>query len=196
LEYFGVASGLLYLFLEIKQHRAMWIVGILSSLVYVAVFFLSKVYAQMGLNTYNVLISIYGLWLWSRSRKPSPSAPEAPPAGIVYTHLDARLAAVLFIALEIIYVLIYHVLSRYTDSPVPVGDAVITTIGIVATWMLARRIIEHWFLWILADALSVYIFYTQSLYPTAFLYFCYTLLAVVGYAMWKRKGRRQAYKGS
>lgn len=60
LEYFGVLTGLLYLFLEIRQHRAMWVVGFLTSLVYVFVFFFSKIYADMGLNIYYVAISIYG----------------------------------------------------------------------------------------------------------------------------------------
>ena len=68
LEYFGVLTGLLYLFLEIRQHRAMWVVGFLTSLVYVFVFFFSKIYADMGLNIYYVAISIYGFWQWTRSK--------------------------------------------------------------------------------------------------------------------------------
>ena len=51
LEYFGVITGLLYLFLEIKQHKAMWVVGFLTSLVYVFVFLSAKIYADMGLQT-------------------------------------------------------------------------------------------------------------------------------------------------
>jgi nicotinamide mononucleotide transporter len=189
LECFGVATGLLYLFLEIRQHRGMWTVGILSSLVYVVVFFMAKVYATMGLNLYYVFISIYGLWQWSRSRT---AGGEASAAEISYTHLGGRLAGGLCVALGVVGVFIYYVLSRYTDSPVPAGDAVTTTIGIVATWMLAQRIIEHWWLWVVANGLSVYIYFTLGLYPTMFLYACYTILAVVGYYTWKKKGFRQA----
>ena len=57
LEYFGVITGLLYLFLEIKQHKGMWVVGFLTSLVYVFVFLSAKIYADMGLQTYYVGIS-------------------------------------------------------------------------------------------------------------------------------------------
>ncbi|MDR1938677.1 MAG: nicotinamide riboside transporter PnuC [Tannerellaceae bacterium] len=187
LEYFGVATGLLYLFLEIKQHRAMWVVGIVSSLVYVYVFFVSKVYATMGLNLYNVLISVYGLWQWSRRRQ-SQDGEALGVETVLYKRLTRKLAGILSLSLGLVFVFIYYVLSRYTDSPVPVGDAVITTIGIVATWMLARRIIEHWFFWIVADALSIYIYYTLALYPTMFLYLCYTILAFAGYYTWKKKG--------
>jgi nicotinamide mononucleotide transporter len=185
LEYFGVVTGLLYLFFEIKQRRAMWVVGILSSLVYVYVFFVSKVYATMGLNLYNVLISLYGLRQWSLRRK----LPDGEPASgtVLYRHLTWRLTGIILFALALIDVFIYYILSR-TDSPVPAVDAIITTIGIVATWMLARRIIEHWICWIVADALSVYMYYTLALYPTMCLYVCYTLLAFAGYRIWKKKG--------
>ena len=69
MEYFGAFSGLLYLFLEIRQHRAMWIVGILTSLFYIFVFFFSKIYADMGLNVYYVAISIYGFRKWTQGKK-------------------------------------------------------------------------------------------------------------------------------
>jgi nicotinamide mononucleotide transporter len=187
LEYFGVITGLLYLYLEIRQHRAMWVVGIVTSLVYVFVFFYSKVYATMGLNLYYVLISIYGFWQWG-GRGRVEKADAVPQETILYRHITGRQAVAVFFLLAALCLFIQYILSRYTDSTVPVGDAVITTIGIVATWMLARRIIEHWFFWIAADALSIYIYYTLNLYPTMFLYLCYTILAFVGYDRWKKKG--------
>ena len=57
--------------------------------------------------------------------------------------------------------------------------------------MLARRIIEHWFLWIAADGLCVYLYYTLNLYPTMLLYALYTLLAFAGYYTWKKKGAKR-----
>jgi nicotinamide mononucleotide transporter len=188
LEYFGVVTGLLYLYLEIRQHRAMWVVGIVTSLVYVFVFFSSKVYATMGLNLYYVLISIYGFRQWGGRGRRAQVAEAAPPETILYRHITGRQAVALLFLLAALCLFIHYILSRHTDSTVPVGDAVITAIGIVAMWMLARRIVEHWFFWIVADALSIYIYYTLALYPTMFLYLCYTILAFVGYDRWKKKG--------
>jgi nicotinamide mononucleotide transporter len=187
LEYFGVLAGLLYLLLEIKQHRAMWVVGVISSLVYVYVFFVSKVYASMGLNMYNVLISVYGFWQWSLQRR-RPDGEVVSRGTVVYRHIGLKTAAVVLSIIGLIYFLIYYVLKVHTDSPVPDVDALVTSISIVATWMLARRIIEHWIFWIMADALSVYMYYTLALYPTMLLYLCYTALAFAGYYMWKKKG--------
>lgn len=193
LEYFGVLTGLLYLLLEIRQHRAMWVVGFLTSLVYVFVFFFSKIYADMGLNIYYVAISIYGFWQWSRQNKKRlaaviPDQAPRPNEKILYRNLTLPLFTGILFAIAAIYALLYYLLHHFTDSPIPAGDAFTTAVGIVATWMLARRIIEHWIFWIIVNCVSVYLYYLRGLYPTMFLYICYALLAAVGLYTWKKKG--------
>lgn len=187
LEYFGVITGLLYLILEIKQHKAMWVVGFLTSLVYVFVFFFSKIYADMGLNIYYVAISIYGFWKWKQTDKTAIEE-KAEEKTILFRHITRSLLAGIIIAIVAIYGLIYFVLHNYTDSPIPMGDAFTTSVGIVATWMLARRIIEHWIFWVIVNFVSVYLYYLRGLYPTMFLYICYAILAIAGYFTWKKKG--------
>ena len=170
LEYFGVLTGLLYLFLEIRQHRAMWVVGFLTSLVYVFVFFFSKIYADMGLNIYYV--------------------ETAPQEVILYRNMTLRLFAGISFSIVALFALLYYVLHYFTDSPIPAGDAFTTAVGIGATWMLARRIVEHWIFWIVVNCVSVYLYYLRGLYPTMFLYICYAILAAAGLYIWKKKGIR------
>ena len=185
LEYFGVLTGLLYLFLEIKQHRAMWVVGFLTSLVYVFVFFFSKIYADMGLNIYYVAISVYGFLQWSKNRACEKSEmPSVPQDSIIYRRLTPRLFIGVSAAITVLFFLIYIILNDFTDSPIPMG------VGIVATWMVARRIMEHWLFWIVANGVSVYLYFGRELYPTMFLYICYTVLAAIGLYTWKKKGTR------
>ncbi|SRR5574344_1065486 len=191
IEYFGVLTGLLYLLLEIKQHRAMWIVGFLTSLIYVFVFFNSKIYADMGLNIYYVLISIYGFWQWTRRDKniqPQQEDNNQTKEVIIYRHPSTVLFIEICAAIIGLHAILYYILYRFTDSPIPFGDSFTTAVGIVATWMLARRIIEHWIFWIIVNFVSVYLYYLRGLYPTMFLYFCYAVLAYVGYLTWKKKG--------
>lgn len=187
-EYFGVITGLLYIWLEIKQHKAMWVVGFLSSLTYVFVFFFSKFYAVMTLNIYYVLISIYGFWLWSRQK--TTGEDETIEEGIVYRHITLPLGIGCGLIAAALFAAIYFVLNHLTDSPVALGDAFTTALSIVATWMLAHRYIEHWPCWVLINSISGYLYYSRGLYPTLFLYICLAVLAVVGYYNWKRKGRR------
>lgn len=187
-------TGLLYLFLEIRQHRAMWVVGFLTSLVYVFVFFFSKIYAYMGLNIYYVAISIYGFWQWTRKSGTGTSGTgeaAATQEAILYRNMTPRLFAGISFAILALFALLYYVLHHFTDSPIPVGDAFTTAVGIVATWMLARRIIEHWIFWIIVNCVSVYLYYLRGLYPTMFLYICYAVLAAIGLYTWKKKGIRK-----
>ena len=126
LEYFGVLTGLLYLFLEIRQHRAMWVVGFLTSLVYVFVFFFSKIYADMGLNIYYVAISIYGFWQWTRRREVETAQNgEAAPSqeAILYRNMTPLLFAGICSAILALFALLYYFLHYFTDSPIPAGDA-------------------------------------------------------------------------
>lgn len=188
LEWFGVITGVLYLLLEIKQHRAMWIVGFLTSLSYVFIFFFAKVYADMGLNIYYTGISIYGFIQWTRKGDSIPSEEIKQDETIIYRHVTPTLLAKLLLATMIIFGAIWYILSNFTDSPIPVGDAFTTSVGIVATWMLAKYIVEHWIFWVIVNSVSVYLYYLRDLYPTMFLYICYAVLSIAGWYNWKKKG--------
>ena len=185
LEYFGVLTGLLYLGLEIVQHRAMWIVGFVTSFVYIFVFFFSKFYADMSLNIYYVCISIYGFWQWHKGK----TVQEGTEVLILYRRLNIRLIWGITVVTVFLYGTLYFILSDYTDSPVSAGDTFTTALSITATWMLARRILEHWWFWVVIDGVSALLYYQRALYPTCFLFVCYGVLAIVGWINWKKKGK-------
>lgn len=160
----------------------MWVVGLVSSLVYVLVFFQNKFYADALLNLYYVVISLYGFWMWKLGK----SLSKEDETHHSYTTLTWKLTVKLSIVTVAIFSLIYFVLIKYTDSPVPIGDSVVTTLSFVATWMLTRKMIEQWFIWMFVNSLSVYLFMYKDLKPTALLYLCYGILSVVGYLKWKK----------
>ncbi len=182
LEWFGVITGLLYLFQEIRQRASMWVVGFLSSLVYVIVFYRSKFYADMVLNIYYVLMSVYGFWLWQSGKEETMETQEQE---ITYQNISWKLGAFLTLVSVTLYFGIANVLIHFTDSPIPYGDALSTAFSIVATWMVAKKFIQHWFVWMLVNAFSVYLFIWRGLYPTAILFFFYGVLSVVGFYKWK-----------
>ncbi|PLW99338.1 MAG: nicotinamide riboside transporter PnuC, partial [Marinilabiliales bacterium] len=102
---------------------------------------------------------------------------------------ESILSAISFLVL---FVLIYFILFRYTDSPVPIGDSFTTALSIVATWMLARKILEQWLLWIVINAVSLGLYIYKGLYPTSILFVFYTILAIVGYYKWKSEFNKQS----
>ena len=179
LELLGVTLSILYLFLSIKQNILLWPVGIAGALIYIVVFFQSKFYADMGLNGYYFIISIYGWISWSRAREKDKHGMAVKHVGIVRSGLLLAITLILFL-------LIGYLLDNYTDSPIPYWDALTTSGSIVATWMLTRKIIEHWIIWVIVDLISLGLYVYRGLYPTAVLFVIYTAMAVIGYIQWNR----------
>jgi nicotinamide mononucleotide transporter len=105
---------------------------------------------------------------------------------LIVTRLEKQTGLKLIAVFVILFLLMYLVLSGLTDSPVPGWDAFLTSLSIVATWMLARKIYEHWFLWIVVNIVSVMLYFTRGLYPTVVLYIVYAGMSFIGLKAWKR----------
>ncbi|MBQ9469552.1 MAG: nicotinamide mononucleotide transporter [Bacteroidales bacterium] len=180
MEIFGVVSGLLYLYLEIRQRVWLWPVGLITSAVYIYVYLAAKFYADMGLQVYYLGISLYGWYHWRHGGRGQQQA-ELP-----VSRTPAQLRPWLAAATAGLFVLLWQLLARCTDSPVPLGDALTTALSITATWMLSRKLIEHWWIWVVVDAISVGLYLYKGLYPTVVLFLFYTAMAVVGYRQWLR----------
>jgi nicotinamide mononucleotide transporter len=179
IELLGSVLSIIYLYLSIKQKASLWIFGFLCSALYVVVFFQSKFYADMSLQFYYLGVSVFGWISWKagkpENRKELPVKRTTPLSGVI----------ILLIAL-ILYFVYYFILTGYTDSPLPKADSFTTALSIVATWMLARKMIEHWWLWIIVDSVSAGLYFYKALYPTAILFVIYTIMAIIGYRQWKK----------
>ena len=198
IEIFGAVTGIIYVFLEIRQTIWLWPVGILTSAVYIWIFFTSKIYADMSLQVYYLTISILGWYWWTRGsvhRAKGTGQKEEGAKGrkggrengeLHVTRLKFRTALILAGIFVLLYTLMWFVLTRLTDSPVPVRDSFITSLSIVATWMLARKIYEHWYLWIVVNFVSAVLFLTRGLYPTVILYIVYGIMSFAGLVAWKK----------
>lgn len=180
-ELIGTISGLIYIYFEIKAKIAMWPIGILTSAFYILVFYNSKFYADMSLQVYYLIISIYGWIYWSRGNK-KDNARDLP-----IININKKMIILLASITLILFVIIAIILKQYTDSPLPYWDSFTTALSITATWMLAKKIIEQWLVWILVDIVSMGLYIYKDLFPTAILYFVFTILAFIGYVKWKQK---------
>jgi nicotinamide mononucleotide transporter len=211
IEIFGAVTGIFYVFLEIRQNIWLWPVGIITSAVYIIVFFTNKFYADMSLQGYYLAISILGWYWWLRgNRRPATadkraeerskdvvlnrkeSSLEGGQGGVSeseklqVSRLKAETGIILALVFVVLYTVMWLLLDRLTDSPVPEWDSFITSLSIIATWMLARKIYEHWYLWLAVNAASVLLFITRGLYPTVILYLIYFAMSFAGLRAWKR----------
>lgn len=181
IELLGAILGIAYVFFSIRQSILTWPVGLLTSLLYVWVFLVSKLYADMGLQLYYVVISIYGWYEWLKA-DPTDHKPA-----LTISRLQVKTGLVLGVLSLVLFGIIWYILKEYTDSTVPVSDALATALSIVATWMLARKILEHWLVWIFVDAFSIGLFLYKGLYPTVILFVVYTVMACIGFKQWRKE---------
>jgi len=180
IEVLGAVFGLLYIFLSIKQSIWCWPLGIITSAIYIIVFFNSGFYADMGLQFYYVFISFYGWYHWIFGGK------KANTKQLEITKTSFLLWIILFVINAVLFVIISYILINYTDSTIPYLDAFTTAASIVATWMLAQKKIEHWILWVVVDIVSLGLYVYKDLYATVILFAVYTILAFIGYSEWRK----------
>ena len=178
LEIFGAVTGLLYVWLEIKHRRSMWIVGIVMSVCYIVVFGVEALYASMGLYVYYLGMSLYGWFKWGAKTQQQQPKP---------VHMNVSTAWITAGLLVVVFGGVWAVLRFLTDHPAPVMDAAITTLNMVATWLLTKSILEQWLLLVVANILAIILYAHTGLWFTTGLYAVYLIASVIGYINWRRK---------
>lgn len=179
-EVLGAVLGVAYIIFSIRQSILTWVTGLATSVLYIAVFFQAKFYADMGLQFYYVGISIYGWYIWSRGN------PRDHESALPVSRVKRIFAVRAVLVTTALFAGIWAILHYCTDSPVPVMDAATTALSITATYMLARKIMEHWLIWIAVDLVSAGLYVYKDLWPTAILFLIYTIMATAGYIQWKK----------
>jgi nicotinamide mononucleotide transporter len=184
LEILGTAAGLVYVYLEIRAKIWLWPVGLFTAAVYVAVYFQHKFYADMGLQVYYAAASIYGWILWAKPGK-------ARANGLLISKAPGWLLIAYSVSVVLLTVCLGWVLDNYTDTPVAYPDAFTSALGIIGTLMLAKKYLEQWHLWILANASCIAIYLSKELYFTSFLFAVYLAMSVAGYIQWGKMYKKQ-----
>lgn len=179
LQIVGIALGLLYLWLEYKANIWLWVVGMLMPCVHCILYCKSGLYADSAMQAYYIVAGLYGLGVWLAGRKRT----EKP---LKIANIPVRLVVPLVLIYTVLHAAIYFVLVRFTDSSVPFWDAMTTAMSMVAMWLLSRKYIEQWLVWLVVDAVTVVLYIYKGIPFTAGLYMLYTSLAVVGYLRWRK----------
>ena len=177
----GIVLGLLYLWLEYRADIRLWIVGLAMPVVHGVLYYKSGLYADFSMQLVYIAAGIYGLTAWSRRSK---SQPQKAAIVIGFTPRWGWVAAAA--AYAVLHAVIYWVLVRFTDSTVPFWDSMTTALCIVAYWMLSRKYVEQWLVWLAVDAITVGLYVFKGIPVTAALYALYCVLAVAGYIRWRR----------
>ncbi len=183
IEWIAVITGLLSVWCSMKENILVYPFGIVSVLIYVYLAFNYKLYADMGVNSYYFVMSVYGWYHWKDTGGKRDQ--------IAVTVNDAREWMITVALLIISFGILVFVLMNFTDSDVPIWDALTTCFAITGMWLMARKKLENWIAWIITDIISIPLYFYKGLVLTSVQFFLFTLLALAGYLAWRKSLERE-----
>ena len=178
LEALGVIFGLLSVWFAKRESILVFPTGIISVMIYVYLCFNTRLYADMGINGYYFVMSVYGWYYWSRKDAADHQTPITRNSRTDWIWT----ISMLFISFIILSQLLLHL----TDSDVPIIDALTTAIFFVGMQLMAKKKIENWLAWIVGDFISIPLYYYKGLVLTSFQFFIFFIIAILGYISWKK----------
>ena len=185
LESTAVIFAILYLILAVKQNILCWIAGIISSVLYFFIMQKAGLYMEAYLQVFYVVMGIYGWSQWSASNASNPSF--IVNTWSKYQHM---IAISIILALSL---LSGFLLERYTDAALPFLDALVSWGAVVATYMVAKKLLENWIYWFVIDATSIFLFIERGLWLSAILFATYLVIIFFGYQSWSKVRGGQKY---
>jgi nicotinamide mononucleotide transporter len=185
LEITAVIFAILYLILAVKQNILCWIAGIISSVLYFFIMQKVGLYMEAYLQVFYVVMGIYGWSQWSASNASNPSF--IVNTWSKYQHM---IAISIILALSL---LSGFLLERYTDAALPFLDALVSWGAVVATYMVAKKLLENWIYWFVIDATSIFLFIERGLWLSAVLFATYLVIIFFGYQSWNKVRGGQKY---
>ena len=151
-EIIGTIVGIIYLWLEYRASIYLWVASIVMPAIYLYIYYRAGLYADFGINVYYLIIALYGWLAWRYGF--SLFGRNCKNEELAITHTPKRVWGKLIATYIAAQAAIYIILEYFTDSTVPVWDSFTTALSIVGMWMLARKYIEQWWVWLVVDFTS------------------------------------------
>lgn len=180
IELAAVLLAIAYLLLAARNSRWCWVAAFISSGLFVYVLWHAKLYMDAGLNSYYVVMAVYGWIIWSKRSEVSDSA------GATISSLPLKVHAFAIACLLALSGTSGFLLAQYTEAAFPYLDSITTWGSLFATWLLAQRKLENWIYWIVLDALGVYLYFQKGLHFTMLLFVLYVIVSVYALTHWHR----------
>lgn len=184
LELSAVMLAIAYLILAIRQNIWCWLCAGISTAIYIYLFADAKLYMESFLNVFYFVMAIYGWYVWHFGKSGDDELPVAVWPRSVHMIAIAVIVAMSFAS--------GFLLDRFTDAEFPYIDSMTTWSAIWATFLVARKVLENWWYWLVIDTVSIFIYWARDLELTSLLFVIYVVLVPVGLLSWTRSYRQQA----
>ena len=180
LELVAVLFGIISVLFARKNNILVYPTGLISTILYVYILFKFQLYGDLIINGYYSIMSVLGWYLWSKTKD---GEDEFPISSI--NRNEFIISVLIFIITLTFVAFVYHFFDKFTHWTAYV-DALTTGLFFVGMWLMAKRKIENWILWIIADIISVPLYFYKGLTFSSFQFIVFTIIAILGYKEWKR----------
>jgi nicotinamide mononucleotide transporter len=180
LEIVAFVLAIVMVVLNMRVNPAAWPLAIISSLLYFALFWNSRLYGDAGLQIFFAVIALWGWWQWLRGTEANGQALQVRslPVAARWWLLGALAAAWPATGLF---------LKAFTNTDVPWWDAFPTAASVIGQWLLGRKYIENWLAWIVVNVVGVGLFAYKGLWLTTLLYGLFIVMSFIGWRAWRRQ---------
>ena len=175
-------------YLVTRENIWNWPVAIVGSAFYIVVFSGAGLYSDMGLQVVYIVLSFYGWYHWLRGGTHNQS--------LSVTRTSAREAGWLLVAAVIGWTIMFGITHNIAGVALPKLDAALVAASLAAQWMMTRKLLESWVVWIVVDVAYIGTFIYKHLNVTAGLYFVFLILSILGYIEWTRSFARTSRASS
>jgi len=178
LELVAVIFGIVSVFLSVKENIWSWPTAIVNVSLFFVLFYRSGLYSDMGLQVVYFCLSVYGWYEWLYGGQGHTT--------LKVTRTPKRIWGILAAIALVVWAGLGRITSRLPGAALPYVDAGTTTTSLLAQWMMTRKLLENWTLWVCVDIVYIGMFLFKGLYLTALNYAVYLVLAMMGHFAWKR----------
>jgi len=177
--------GIAYVILAAKESQWAWPFAFVSTLIYTVIFWDGALVASSILNFYYMVMAIYGFILWKEDA-------QGETLAISRWSLKHHF---IFISLGIIgTVLLGYLTSTYAGAKFAYHDAFVMVFSGIATWMMAKKVLENWLYWMVVDSTAAVLYFKSGYLATIVLFILYVILAFYGYASWRKAYDAESHK--
>ena len=185
LELTAVSFGIISVLFARKNNILVYPTGLVSTLIFVYILLEWKLFGDFIINIYYSVMSVLGWYLWSRKKN---GADEFPIS--VMNGKDYFISSLIFTITLLFVALVYQFFDKFTDWTAYV-DTLTTALFFVGMWLMAKRKIENWLLWIVADIISVPLYFYKGLTFSSIQFLLFTIIAILGYIEWRKFLQKQ-----
>jgi nicotinamide mononucleotide transporter len=179
LDIIGAVGAFLATVAYIRVSLWAWLISLIAIFADIFLYYTTGIYGDMALQLVYLTLTLYGWYQW----KFGGTQHQGLPITRISLKQSLKLALIAIIGIFVVF----YLLRNYTDSRIPFWDATTTVLSLIAQWMVCRKIIENWFLWLVIDSMYFGMYFYKSIPFHALLQLIYFGMGIIGYLYWRKK---------